>query len=159
MPKRKLGDLQKDDEGSVLVEAAVTLPLFTLLVMGIVEIGLVINIYMNLTMAAATGLQTFSLMRGIPGSYTASVNAAKNSALNSAWKLSSNDIKVDLFVAGAPCTSSTCDLALSNGAPPSTGGAGATTSIIVQYPCASFQIYNLLPNFCPMKVQMSGIEE
>lgn len=157
----KLFKVLKDEEGSALVEGAIVLPVFVLIVMGIMEIGLVINIYMNLSMAAASGLQTFSVMRGVSGSYTRASTAAKNSAVNAAWKISPNDLTINLSVAGIACSSdAACDLALTNGAPPSTGGPGATTAISVQYPCGnSLQIYSLLPNFCPMSVQMSGIEQ
>lgn len=150
--------LMRDRDGGVALEAAVVLPVLLVLALGILQFGIIMNIYMTATAAAAAGLQTFSVMRGISGSYNATVTAAKNAAQLAAWRVSATDVTVSVYVNGTACaTDTSCDLALTNAAPPSTGGAGGTTKVGVTVACTGLRFLHSLPSMCPITTEIQGI--
>jgi Flp pilus assembly protein TadG len=156
MPQ-KLSTLQHDEDGAVAVEASLVLPVLLLLALGILQFGIIMNTYMTATSAASAGLQTFSVMRGISGSYTAALAAAKSAALRSIWNVSSSDVSVSFLVNGSSCASDTaCDLALTNAAPPSTGGAGGTSQVSISIACKGLKFLPELPVMCPVNAMLQG---
>lgn len=155
---RKMLVSARDEEGSVATEAAFVLPVLMLLAFGILQFGFILNIYMTATTAAAVGLQTLSVMRGVSGSYNATVAAAKNTAVLSACKVQAADVTVNVLINGTACTTnSACDTALAAAAPPSTGGAGGTSEVSVTIACTGLQLLPSLPVMCPITSDLKGV--
>jgi Flp pilus assembly protein TadG len=155
--KQKISALVTSEEGSVAVEASVVLPVLLMLALGILQFGIIMNTYMTATSAAAAGLQSISVMRGISGSYTAALNAAKAAATRSIWNVPSSDVSVSFSVNGSSCASDTaCDLALTSAAPPSSGGAGGTSQVSISIACKGLRFLPELPVMCPVNAVLQG---
>lgn len=146
----------RNQDGSVVAEAALALPLLLLVAMGILQFGFVMNLYITATTAAAVGLQTFSVMRNVPGAYDATVTAATNAAVSSAWKVLASNVTVGIRVNGVTCTSATCDNALIAAGPATTGGAGGTSEVSVTIACTGLTFLPSLPVMCPVSASLKG---
>jgi Flp pilus assembly protein TadG len=156
-----------NENGTAMIEAVLVLPLLIIIVVGILQFAIAMNIYMTATSAAVAGVQVFDTYRGIPNSYTAATTAAKNAMQLAAWKIATSDISISLWVNSSPCSAdSSCDLALTNNGPPGSGGAGSSTKIQVQVNCRGLNLLPTmpflttslsLPSLCPVIVQLNGV--
>jgi Flp pilus assembly protein TadG len=129
---RRRDDCSLGEKGVAAVEFALVLPLLILLLMGIVQFGLVLATYVQVTNAAGVGAMTFAISRSDTKPYTDSVSAIEAAAPS----LTPANLTMTFSVNGTACsTDSACSTALTNAAP--SGGALTPASVTVTYPCGS----------------------
>jgi Flp pilus assembly protein TadG len=127
--------------GTTTIQFAIAVPLFTVLVIGIAQGGLLLFDEIELTNATAVGLRTFAVARqpscrGCTATpYTSAINAVANSG-----RLQLGTSNVTLVVgspSNPPCTTDTSCLAALNAA--HTSGVyfspASITTVSVTYPC------------------------
>ena len=109
--------------GASAIEFALIAPAFLAMGMGALKFGVAVSNYMIVTNAAAAGVTTFALSRGLNNPYDLTVTAITNAAPN----LTVANVTKTVSVSGAPCTdNNSCKGALA---------AGATATVTVSYPC------------------------
>lgn len=114
-----------DASGAAAVEFALVLPVLLLALAGIIQCGIALNNYLEVTDAAREGARTFAISRTVSTPYTTTTSAVKASAAN----LTSGSITTTLLVNGTACTSDTgCTTAL-------TAAPGGAATVTVSYPC------------------------
>jgi Flp pilus assembly protein TadG len=130
------------------VEFAILVPLFTAVVIGVAQGGLLFFDEIELANAASVGSRTFAVSRwpSCPGCtaqpYTNTINAIANSG---SLRLGASNLT--LAVGGTSCTSdATCRASLNNAF---TSGryysATSMTTVIVSYPCPEFLPVKWMP--------------
>lgn len=125
-----------DDAGTAAVEFALILPALLMILLGIVQFGLTLNNYLELTDGVREGGRTFAVSRSSSTPYTSATGAVTSSAPN----LTAGSITTTISVNGTACaTDSACTTALA-AAP---GGAASVTST---YPC---NLTVMAVNFAP----------
>jgi Flp pilus assembly protein TadG len=135
-----------ENSGSMALEAAFLLPALTLVALGVMQFGLVLNNYAMLTDAAGAGLRQLTIERGFPTPYTDAVNQITGTAT----ALSTSNLSITLSVNGAACASdAACVTALIN-------AQGQAAQVTVSYSC-SLQLTPLLPNPCPLTSTIFGL--
>ena len=116
--------------GSPAVEFALISPLLFALMLGIVQVGIVFNNYVELIDGVRAGSRNLAISRsaGLPWSttpYTTSTAAVTSSAMN----LTAANIIITLKVNGVTCaTDSACTTALST-------ASGEAANVTATYPC------------------------
>ena len=123
---RRLGcDILADRAGSPAVEFALIAPLLFALMMGIIQIGIVFNNYVELIDGVRSGSRNLAISRSTTTPWTTSTAAVTASAAN----LTAANVSITLKVNGVACsTDSTCVTALST-------AAGLPASVSATYPC------------------------
>lgn len=123
---RRLGcDILSDRAGSPAVEFALIAPLLFALMMGIIQVGIVFNNYVELIDGVRAGSRNLAISRSTTTPWTTSTAAVTASAAN----LTVANVVVTLKVNGVTCASdSTCVTALST-------AAGEPASVSATYPC------------------------
>jgi Flp pilus assembly protein TadG len=113
--------------GSPAVEFALISPLLFALMLGIVQVGIVFNNYVELIDGVRAGSRNLAISRsdGVTTPYTTSRAAVTSSAMN----LTAANVTMTLTVNGAACASDTaCVTALST-------AAGEAANVTATYPC------------------------
>jgi Flp pilus assembly protein TadG len=140
--KALLRALADECGGAISVEFAIAIPLFTGLVIGIVQGGLVLFDEIELVNATAVGLRTFALGRQppcggcTPQPYTNTINAIANSG-----RLPLGAANVTLSVGGATCANDATCLTALNAAYYASDvhySPASWTSVTVTHPCPTF---------------------
>lgn len=130
--------------GNAAAEFALVLPLFSLVLLGIIKFGLVLNNKIELSAGAQAGARIFTISRGSATPWTDAMVAFNNATAN----LQAPNIMV--YVNGAPCSGdAACQAALS-------AAAGQTVSVTASAPC-DLQVLTL--NFAPdclLRAQTTG---
>jgi Flp pilus assembly protein TadG len=124
---RLLRNFLHDRAGSPAVEFALISPLLFALMLGIVQVGIVFNNYVELIDGVRAGSRNLAISRsdGVTTPYTTSTAAVTSSAMN----LTAANITITLKVNGATCSSdSTCVTALST-------AMGESANVSATYPC------------------------
>jgi Flp pilus assembly protein TadG len=154
MPKLRLKRLRaflKNEAGSPAVEFALIAPVLLMLLMGIIEFGIAINNYIELTEAARSGGRNLAISRtnGSSSPYTSTVSTIEGSAPS----LTAGSITVSMTVNGTSCsTDASCSSALSN-------AAGDTAQVTATYPCSlSVMGVNFAPG-CTLSAKTSDLVE
>ena len=136
--------LRPAEEGGALVEMALVLPVFAMLVLGIMSFGVMFMNYIDLTEATGAGAQYLQLIRTsttdpCQATYLAITQAAPNltpASLSLSFTLNGTG------VSGDTCSGYQSDLS-----------AGTPVSVTAKYPC-NLQIYGV--NFAPTGCQLSA---
>jgi Flp pilus assembly protein TadG len=114
-----------DQSGAAAVEFALVLPILLTVLAGIIQCGVALNNYLEVTDAASEGARNFAIARTVSNPYTTTTSAVTASAAN----LTSGSITTTLKVNGTACTTDTaCTAAL-------TAAPGGAASVTVTYPC------------------------
>jgi Flp pilus assembly protein TadG len=95
-PSLKVLQKARSDRGQTLVEFALTLPILALFLVAIVELGLVLNTYVEVTHAARVGARKASVLRSDEGGITKAITSARESTS------SVDKTKLDVFVTPRP---------------------------------------------------------
>ena len=145
--------LRDDTRGSVLLEAALVMPLVVLLVAGIADYGVTLYQYHTLSTATGSAVRQLIVSRGFASPYTGVQTQFTNWAPN----LSIKTTQFKVFVADSTgtlkeCTSdATCKTALD-------AAAGLQGRIDVNYACTTTFIPSMASP-CPIKITASGMIE
>ena len=122
---RKVFAAANDTRGAAAVEFALVLPVLLFSLAGIIQFGITLNNYLEVTDSARVGARTFAISRSISTPLTTTTAAVTANAAN----LTSGSITTTLQVNGTTCTTdSACATAL-------TAAPAGTASVQVQYPC------------------------
>ncbi len=115
----------KDRSGAAAAEFAMILPVLLLVFFAIIQFGITLNNYIELTNAAVSGARQASVNRGSTTPYSTTVTAIDNGAPN----LTAAKIAITMTVAGAACTSdgTACQSAFGTG--------GGEAKVTLTYPC------------------------
>ena len=134
----------KDDRGVSAIEFAIVAPIMLGILMGIIQFGIAMNQYLNLTNAVAQGALTLALARGTTNPYSATTTAIGTAAPN----LVTANITITVRINGVACsTDSTCASALV---------AGQPALVRATYPCnLTVMGVNYAPNGCNLSAQMA----
>jgi Flp pilus assembly protein TadG len=81
-PIRNLFRRTRPEGGQTMVEFALALPVLALFLIAIVELGIVLNAYVEVTHAARVGARKASVLRKDGGAITNAITAAKDSTSN-----------------------------------------------------------------------------
>jgi len=123
---RRSGGLAQDRSGAAAVEFGLIAPILLVMLMAIIQFGLTLNNYLELTDAVRVAARNFA----ISGTSTTPMSSSTTAAQNSAANLTASSITLSYSVNGAACTSdSTCSTALA-------ADAGDTASVTGTYPCS-----------------------
>ena len=123
--------------GNAAAEFALLLPLFAVVLMGIVKFGLVLNNKVELSAGVQAGARIFAISRGSATPWTDGVAAFRSVTAN----LPAPAPTIAVAVNGAPCNNdATCQAALG-------AAAGQTVSVTASAPC-DLQVvaFNFAPN-------------
>jgi Flp pilus assembly protein TadG len=125
-----------DCAGAAAVEFALILPVLLTMLVAIIQFGIVLNNYLEVTDAARTGGRTFAVSRTSGTPYTSTTTAVTTSAAN----LTAGSITTTVSVNGTACsTDGGCSTALGL-------AQGGSATVTVTYPClgpagSSFTFY------------------
>lgn len=115
----------RDTEGAAAVEFGLIAPLLVMLLLGIMEFGLVLNNYVELTNAARAAGRVLAISRTSTTPWTNATNAFYASTPN----MTTANITITLSVNGTACGSdSTCAAALAT-------AEGDPSELTATYPC------------------------
>ena len=151
--RRMFDRLRDDTRGSVLLEAALVMPMVVLLVAGIADYGVTLYQYHTLSTATGSAVRQLIVNRGFATPYTSVLGQFTTWAPN----LSIKSTQFKVFVADAAgtlqeCTSdATCKTALD-------AAAGRQGSISLNYACTTTFIPSMASP-CPIKITASGMIE
>jgi Flp pilus assembly protein TadG len=125
--RRPIHAAVRDGSGATAVEFALLAPLLLFMLFGIIQFGMVLNNYVELTDSVRNGARNFAISRasasGTP--YSTTVSAISAGAPN----LTAGSIVITIRVNGTACTTdSGCTTALSS-------AAGQTAYVSATYPC------------------------
>lgn len=134
----------KDDRGVSAIEFAIISPIMLTILMGIIQFGIAMNQYLNLTNAVAQGALTLALARGTTTPYSSTTSAIAAAAPN----LVAASTTITVRINGVACsTDSTCAAALV---------AGQPALVQATYPCnLTVMGINYAPNGCNLSAQMA----
>jgi Flp pilus assembly protein TadG len=142
-------DLVTDESGASAVEFALVLPVLSLLLLGIIKLGIVFNNYVQLTNAAAAAQRQLTISRGSSTPYSGTISAISAAAPN----LSAAQMGKTLTVNGVTCTSdsTSCQSAFGDGtaSPP----LAATATLTYSCDLAMFSV--IIPN-CSLSASSTG---
>ena len=125
-------DYLANGSGSSATEFAIILPVFVLLLLGIIQFGIIFNQYIELASGAAAGARALSVARGSTSAFTDTVTAIQGAAPNlNSFGAPISGQSLTLVVAGTACTS-----ANQAGACASAFAEGASAVVTVTYPCS-----------------------
>jgi Flp pilus assembly protein TadG len=123
-----------NESGAVAVEFAMVLPVISLLLFGVIQLGVTLNNYIQLANAAASGARQISISRGIATPYGSTIAAIDNAASNLTASKMTITITVNNGTTNGSCTTDTgseCQKLF-----PAAATAGvAPSSVTVTYPC------------------------
>jgi Flp pilus assembly protein TadG len=145
--------LKDDTDGSVILEAALVMPLVVLLVAGIADYGVTLYQYHTLSTATGSAVRQLIVSRGFANPYSGVQTQFSNWAPN----LSITTAQFKVYVADSAgtlqeCTSNaTCKTALD-------AAAGRQGSVSVNYACTTTFIPSMASP-CPIKISASGMIE
>lgn len=123
--RRSLRCVVRDRSGAAAVEFAIVAPLLLMILTGIVQFGITLNNYIELTNAVRVGARQFAIGRSSTTPMTNVHNAVTASAMN----LSSANIAITYKVNNTACASdSACRTALN-------AAAGGAATVRATYPC------------------------
>ena len=150
----------RGENGSSLVEFALVLPLFMLLITGMITFGISLNQYLELTNAVAGGGQYLSTLRANTTNPCSDVSKAIYQA---APFLNASNLTIKFVLNGVTYGPFTGSAASSCSSATTTSGAagnlvqGQPAQIIASYPC-TLAIYgaNLVPG-CTLRTQVTEI--
>jgi Flp pilus assembly protein TadG len=125
-PKRpKFSGCIHDERGVSAVEFALVAPVFLMILLGVIQLGITFNNYVALTDSVRAGSRVLASSR----SSTTPYSAATGAVYASAPTLKAANITLSLSVNGTTCAGDgPCATALS-------GAAGTTASVQASYPC------------------------
>jgi Flp pilus assembly protein TadG len=109
----------RDQSGAAAVEFALIAPALLMILLGIIQFGITLNNYLELTDGVRSGGRTFAVSRSSSTPYTSTIAAIEASAPNLSATQIANNTTVE--VNGAQCTS---DSDCSNKLTAAPGGAG-----------------------------------
>lgn len=139
----------RSGRGQALVEFAVVLPMFLLLILGSFRFGLTINNYVMLTEAVRAGGRQFALSRGVATGRTGTVNQVTGAAVNLVpVNCSGTGLCVTTAVSGVTCAAdAACLTALTT---------ATNATVTATYPC-SLIVYgiNFVPGGCTLTSTMT----
>jgi Flp pilus assembly protein TadG len=123
-------DAAKDRGGAAAVEFALVLPMLLVMLVGIIQFGVAINSYLELTDAVRAGARSVAVSRS--SATSATPLTTMNSAItNSAANLTAGSITTTLLINGTACTTDTgCETAIS-------AAEGDAATVTSTYPCIS----------------------
>jgi Flp pilus assembly protein TadG len=120
-----------DRSGSSAAEFALILPVFSLLLFGIIQFGIIFNHYIELANGVAAGARTLAVARGSTSAYTDTLTAVNNAAPNlNTFAAPVTGQTLTVVVAGTGCSSGNQAVACANAFT-----AGATAAVTGTYPC------------------------
>jgi len=134
--KRKSGIIAKalgggrcaahNESGAAAVEFGLVMPMLLMVLLGIIQFGMTINNYLELTDAVRSGARALAIGRSSSTPYTTAISAINTSAAN----LTSSGITKTLTVNGSTCTSdSQCATDLAT-------AAGKSATVTATYSCS-----------------------
>ena len=133
---RRLPSLANDRAGAAAVEFALILPALLIILVGIIQFGVALNNYLELTDAVRAGARTLAISRSSVNAatpYSTTITAIDSSAAN----LTSGSITTTISINGTACTNdSGCQTAIA-------AAQGGSASITATYPClaSTFEFY------------------
>jgi Flp pilus assembly protein TadG len=135
--------------GNAAIEFAILAPVLLLILFGIVQFGITMNNYLELTGGVAAGGRQFAIGRSTTTPWTVATTTVTSSAPN----LTAGNVKITLQVNGAACTTDTaCETALS-------AAVGGSASVSASYPCnLAIMGVNYAPN-CTLTAQATDLIE
>jgi Flp pilus assembly protein TadG len=143
--------LHRDHSGASAVEFALIAPLLFVMLFGIIQFGLALNNYVELTDAVRNGGRNFAISRAAASTspYTTTSAAISGAAAN----LTAANIHLTITVDGTACTTdSGCQTALN-------AAAGKTAVVTATYPCnLTVMGINLAPS-CTLSATTSDLIE
>jgi Flp pilus assembly protein TadG len=128
--------LAGDRGGTAAVEFALVLPALLIILVGIIQFGVALNNYLELTDAVRAGDRNLAISRSSVNSstpYSSTITAIDNSAAN----LTAGNITTTISINGTACTTDAgCQTAIA-------AAAGDAATITATYPCVSstFEFY------------------
>jgi len=134
---RPVVDAARDREGAAAVEFALVLPALLLMMFGIINFGIALNQYLELTDGVREGGRTFAISRSSATPYTSTTTAITSAAAN----LTAGSITITVQVNGVACTTNAgCSTAL-------TAAPGGAATVIATYPVnLNFLAFNYAPS-------------
>jgi len=134
--------LLSDTTGVSALEFAIISPVLMTLLLGIFQVGIVMNDHLVLTNAAAQGALAIALSRGAATPYTTTRSAIFAAGPN----LTQANVAITVTLNGTTCsTDSTCAAALV---------AGQTATVRATYPCSlTIMGVNYAPSGCTLTAQ------
>jgi Flp pilus assembly protein TadG len=136
IPRRSRRAMMLDESGAAAVEFALVAPILALMLMGILQFGVTLNNYVELTGGVRTGGRLLAIGRASGSPYSSVTSAVDSAAAN----LTPGNITITTAVNGSGCSSdATCTTALSS-------AVGKTATVTATYPC-DLTIMNV--NFAP----------
>lgn len=147
-------ELSRRDEGQSLIEFALVLPVFMLMVTGIFVFGIAYNNWLVLTDATSLGGRTVAISRG----NTLDPCATAASAISSASPgLNSSLITYSFVINGTSYSGSSCSSSSTTQGAAGNLIQGGTITLNVSYPC-SMVVYgkNLVPN-CTLRAVVTEL--
>jgi len=131
-----------DEDGTALIEFALTAPVLLLLVTAIVSFGIALNNYLQLTNATNASAQALSISRGQTSDPCATTVSAFESA---APRLTQKSLNFSIALNGSTVGGTSC--------PTATLVESEPAQVTVTYPCNFSFIYNFAPGSCTLSAQ------
>jgi Flp pilus assembly protein TadG len=145
--------LKDDTEGSVLLEAALVMPMVVLLIAGIADYGITLYQYHTLSTATGSAVRQLIVSRGFANPYDGVTGQFATWAPNITVKTSQITVSVaDSAGTLQTCNSNTsCKTALD-------AAAGRQAMVSLNFPCTTTFLPNMISP-CPIKAKASGMIE
>jgi len=153
--RRIVGRLRDDTRGSVLLEAALVMPLVVLLVAGIADYGVTLYQYHTLSTANGSAVRQLIVSRGFANPYAGVLSQYSTWAPN--LSVTANQITVSVANSSnvlKACTDSTspnCQTLLD-------AAAGKQATVALNYNCTTTFIPSMASP-CPIRITASGLVE
>jgi len=147
--KRSTSRLATDNAGATAVEFSLLAPVLFLVLLAIIQFGVALNNYVELTDAVRVGARQFA----ISSASTTPMSSATNLVDSSAASLTGGSISLTFKVNGAACTGdAACQTALAS-------AAGGTATVAATYPCdLTVMGINFAPG-CTLSAQTADMVE
>jgi Flp pilus assembly protein TadG len=153
--KKKMATLAGDTRGSVLLEAALVMPLVVLFIAGIADYGVTLYQYHTLSTANGAAVRQLIVSRGFASPYAGVLSEYSTWAPN----LSVTGSQITVKVANSAGTLTTCTDSTSPTCKSLLDGAGGKQATVsINYPCTT----NFIPSMaspCPIRITASGMVE
>lgn len=143
------GDAAREEAGTAALEFAIVAPVLLMILLGIVQFGVTINNYLELTGGVGAGGRAFAIGRSSATPRTTATAMIASSAPN----LTATNMVFTLQVNGAACaTDAACQTAL-------TAAVGGSASVSASYPCnLTIMGVNYAPN-CTLTAKATDLIE
>jgi Flp pilus assembly protein TadG len=154
--------LQSSESGNALIELAITLPLFALIILGGAEIANIAWSSVQINNAARAGAAFGSLSRANAADVTDIANAAQNEApkLITTPSTQVTSTQACYCVSGGTSTSIPCDTNALFACPPATGTIQVAVQVSVQAPVTPLVHYPGLPSLYTVSARATmGVEQ